>query len=261
MPDPELWAEHPIPANAARRWQIGPLSLWVCGLHREWRVAWWHDEGLQESLEVSSGPIPEAWPEEVEVQRFAAADGATGVRMRPLTSDRPVVARPDASLGVPPGHRVTFFLTTPLWVEVATTAGQPLVAMPTRRLSGTWFGTSTREGQLCYASQTRARLVLDQLPIRPGRVVTEVRVHNQGPDLLPIERVHLPLPHLPLHETEAGVLWTPALTVVRHRDRAQAEVKIDRGAPAAAGRTTLRSPARQAGEPSILVRALGALLS
>lgn len=260
MAPAQPWGKHTLPLHSARSWQIGPLSLWVCSQELQWRVATWHDEARLDELHTEPTDPELPLPEHASLHRFATDSGQHSIGLRPLSADRPVVARPEVPLGLPPGHQATFYMSTPAWVEVSA-GDHPLLAVPTSQLSDTWFGASTREGQLCYASRTQARLLLDQLPKRPGRVVTEVRVRNQGTQTLALERVQIPLPHLALHRTTEGVLWTPSVTVVLHPERADAEVRIAPRPPAAAGGTTPHSEARQLGAPSFLVRALGALLS
>jgi hypothetical protein len=136
-----------------------------------------------------------------------------------------------------------------------------MLDVPTYRPSDTWFGPNTRVGELCYAARTSARLSLDQVVRRPGRAITELRLINDGHDALRIERVKVPVPHLGVFRSEDGVFWTERVDLHRKPDEAQATIEIVPGAPAIAGATTRIAEPRETGTPSILVRALGALLT
>jgi len=255
------WGTREIGPGQAFRWVIGPLELWIEGHPPEWRVATRDEpdaldrfamEGPREGLEA---------PEDARRMRFATASTDQRIALRPRQADRPVVVRTDDALSLPASQTVTFYVSTPIWVELQSGAGQTLTTFPSTRLSDTWFGPSKIEGQLCYASRTSARLRLDQLPLRPGRVRTEIQVRNQGPDPLSIERVQLPAPFLPLFVTPDNVLWTPTVTVLRRGSEPTAEVTIADRPPRVAGPTEPFVPARSRGLPSVVVRALGALLS
>ncbi len=254
------WGDQVIGVGQARRYRIGTLDLWIKCLPREWRIAHVEDREQPDRAE-QLGPGPDLPPPEgAEIMRFGTHPGDEKVILRPRGADRPVVIRPDPALGLPSGESVVFYVSSPVWVEVAADVGRPMVEIPVTRPSDTWFGPSPREGELCYASRTKARLFLSELPPRPGRAITEVRVHNQGHGLIPIERVAIPMPNLSLFATEAGVLWTPSVVVTR-KDQPLAEVQVDSKPSAMAGATRRVSPARRPGAPSFLFRALGALLA
>ena len=245
----------------ARLWHIGPLALHVRCLAREWRVTT-REEPTQVDRFTALGPAAEVpAPEDGTVQRFATVPEDERITLRPQLADRAVVVRPDPALGLPPGHDVTFYMSMPAWVQLVSGQGTPLQGIPVTRPSDTWFGVSRMEGELCYASRTAARLGLDELPRRPGRVITEVHVRNHGTDLLQVERVQVPAPFLPVYATAQHTLWTPSITVVRKGDEPLAEVRVASGPPAHVGPTTLVASARKRGVPLMLVRALGALLT
>src|SRR5690606_5680646 len=101
--------------------------------------------------------------------------------------------------------------------------------------SDTWFGPSTREGELGYAARTNARLDLEQMRPRPSRAVTKVVVRNVGDDNLRIERLNLPVPQLSLFVNRQGLIWTNSITVERDRLGALAKVTTSRRPPEEAG--------------------------
>lgn len=255
------WGSWNIPPGQAHRWVVGPLELWIEGRPSEWRVAVADRPDALDRFVFegpSQGLLP---PEDARELRFATTLEDQRISIEPTPADRPIVVRPQPALSLPSSQSVTFYVSTPAWLELVAGTGGRLVNLPSTRLSDTWFGATTREGQLCYASRTAASLQLESLPLRPGRVRTEIRVRNQGPDPLLIERVQLPAPHLPLFVTRDNVLWTPSVTVVRKGSEPRAEVTVSNGPPAPVGPTERIASARVTGPPNIVVRALGALLA
>jgi hypothetical protein len=84
-------------------------------------------------------------------------------------------------LYVPPAEIATIFVRSPLWLRIEV--GDALIALqevPMLRPSDTWFGPTTMEGELCYASQTYARLNLEKLPIGPHHAGTQVTIQIEG---------------------------------------------------------------------------------
>lgn len=253
------WGTFEVGVNETSSWSIGPLTVWIEGRTREWRISHLHSPDEIDRLAMTpSAASPDPTP---ALLRVATDDADPSVRLRPATADRPMVVRPDSALRLPKGGSTTFYMSTPAWVEIlAAASSTELTAIPTTRPSDTWFGPSRVEGELCYASRTAARLVLEELPRRPGRISTEVRVDNRGADALVIERVQIPLPHLAVFAAGAD-LWTPSVTLTRRGDEPLAEVRVSERPPSAAGSATKVRDARDRGAPTISIRGLGAWLS
>ena len=158
------WGEHDVGQGCARGWHIGPLALHVRCLPREWRVTSREEPGEVHRY-AAFDPAPElAAPEGGMLRRFATVPDDQRITLEPVLADRPVVVRPDPALELPPGQSVTFYVSTPAWVRLLAARATPLVAIPVVRPSDTWFGASTMEGQLCYASRTSARLARRSFP-------------------------------------------------------------------------------------------------
>ncbi|MBX2802620.1 MAG: hypothetical protein KTR31_33380 [Myxococcales bacterium] len=254
------WGDHQTPAGTQRHWEIGSLDLWVERQALQWSVAHAHRPDAVERY-AALGPEPGLpMPGGAVAARFATGSGADQLSLRPVGADRPIVVRPDPALGLAPGRQITFYVGTTVWVSVVG-GGHALLEVPVLRPSDTWFGPSVREGALCYASRTRARLELAELPEVPGRAVTQVTVRNDGANLLHIERVQIPSPQLGIYQMSNGKLWTQSITVLRQRGQPLAEVRVASGPPAEAGTVVKKSPARSKGVSWVVVRALGQWLS
>ncbi|MEX0599628.1 MAG: hypothetical protein WD205_03225, partial [Rhodothermales bacterium] len=119
-----------------------------------------------------------------------------------------------------------------------------LQEIPSYRPSDTWFGSSTVEGELCYAVRTAGRLRLENLPRRLHRAITPIQVRNGGTDALHIGHIQVPVQYLSLFEGEGSYLWTQAVTLSRQASDDQATVRFDEGRiPREVGQTQkLRGP-------------------
>ncbi|MCA9693109.1 MAG: hypothetical protein R3A51_12855 [Nannocystaceae bacterium] len=256
-----VWGQYSLEIGARSRWQIGPLSLWIRRAEAEWRVASLAgDDPLAMTVDYEAACSEPAPPQARRIRCAANSESRT-VTLSPALADRPVVVRPEQPVTLQPGDEVVFYVGSQLWLRIDV--GEPprmLVELPTYRLSDTWFGPSTRVGELCYASKTNARTVLAEVPGRPARALTRVRLRNRGRDNLVLERLKMPVGNLALYIGADGHHWTSQLVVQRDEDGVAAEVHVDPSAPEEAGEVSLlagpRIPTR-----GMFKRAMGALIS
>lgn len=247
------WGTFSLEESTGGKWAIGPSTLWIYRSAGDWRII--HrpstDPVTADPMAQRSAvtvPVP---PDEMEsilaseektlqTSRYSVRDTSESITLRPALADRPVISRPEHPLFVPPGEAVTLYLSTPLWIRVVLAeSDRQLQEMPSHRMSDTWFGPSTREGELCYATRTAGRLHLEHLPVRMHRALTPLRIQNTAQDVLALERVQLPARHLALYETPDDVLWTQRVTMTRTESVAGADVQIKDGPPADADQATL----------------------
>jgi hypothetical protein len=207
----EWLGSHKIPMDSAWFWQLGPLLLHVDNRISEWRVV--GQPGRDHTLAtLASGPVaPDEVPQGGLVARFASRHDENTIALGAALADRPVVVRPETPVWLLGGEQVHFFLSTPLWITVTTAeTGRLLTELPTFRPSDTWFGTSTRTGELAYASRSRAQR---EPSGHPFRATTRLLVINHEADPLRIERIKLPVPSLSLYQDEAGGFWTSVVVM------------------------------------------------
>lgn len=254
------WGEYAIPTGEARRWRIGPATLWLEHRPGEWVVR--QESGgdpFADSLEVAL-PCSRDEVEKLEVPQQRFAEGASAsdrVGLLPRLADRDVISRPEDPFSVLPGADVTVHVGTPLWVEIALLPGpRPVMELPLVRPSDTWFGANSRIGQLCYASRTRCRMRAEDVRWSPHRAVTEVMIRNASSTPLPIERINVPVPMLELWVRDSGALCTSHISYTREGDE-EDQAALDTGAalPGATRIATARV-ARRTG----LVRAFSRLI-
>ena len=275
------WGEYRLPQGVRGLWRVGPLDLQVERRKAGWDLAWRQSGNRRsEDLEVEcpAGEFATRLSDAEDVRRRSilqesgevgdgkAEDGAVGddgLVVTPLAADRPVVTRPDASCLVLPGRTVTLYVSTPLWLRVETRDGETLLEEPTVRLSDTWFGPSTRVGELCYAIRTRAFPDLDELPVLAFRAITRLRIENSSHGELELVRLSLPAPNLSVwcdaDHPERG-LWTSYVVLRRNADGETAEVDVVRGAPPELSRPERVSWPRQRQSRNVVVRAMSAFL-
>jgi len=200
-----------------RGFRIGPMTLWIQRLENEWRIA--HEDSLDpmdESLNLETETPEQSILETKNAVRFSFADDSEEITFSARLADRPVVTRSEYSLNVPAHEEVTAYVSTPLWMVIS--AGRKpklLLEMPLYRPSDTFFGPSTLEGELCYASEAFYRLKLDNQPMLPHRAVTAVLVRNQSDKALSLDLIKLPAPNLSLYRIGENMFCTQDIVYTR----------------------------------------------
>jgi len=253
------WGTFSIDEDTGGRWDVGPSTLWLYRTAQEWRVL--HrptsDPTATDPMAKRSDatvPVPkadmntvlESADDDLQISRYSFRRTEGRVTLQPALADRSVVSRPEHPLYVPPGESVTLYLSTAVWIRVELPDSDRLLQeLPSYRMSDTWFGASTVDGEFCYATRTAGRLQLEHLPRRLHRAVTPLRIKNNGTDALALERVQLPLEHLALYTTPIHGLWTQAVTMTRSEGDQGAGVQIRSGPPGDAGGAELLQKPRK----------------
>lgn len=236
------WGEFGVATG--RRWRIGPLDLWIHRATHEWRVSFQRgDDPLEDTLRPGE-PTDEAPPDSAETLRFGFREVLGKVELRPRLADRSVVVRPANPFYLTGGEEATLYLSSPLWIEVRVgVPWQALCEIPVFQPSDTWSGVRPTAGELCYALVTSARLHLSNLPARPQRAFSALRVRNSTESRIHVERIKVPVPNLSLFATSSGQLWTETVTLELATERERSEVRFD------AGPSILAADARRIGDP------------
>lgn len=252
---PVWWGKQSFEPGQGRHWHMAGMDLCIIRQVREWQFQidrtpaqsednheWHRDDQLPE---VPMG----------ELRRYVLRQTTGDLTLLPRLADRSVVIRPVMPLFVPPGQEVTFYVSTPVWLACHVEGQEtPLLDMPVVRPADTWFGPNTVRGEICYTTQVTGRLELSQLTPRPFRAVTPVRISNLGQDIMPVERINLPVPFLPVYGAESGRLWTPTLHVTAEERQRVPRIRIDSGISTEAGHVALLSPARRGSDEHALIR-------
>lgn len=252
-----VWGQpYSLSSGQTQHHQLGHVRLWVTLLDQEWQIR-------SEVLDLETDPA--GWTETightlpsatVPVQRFIRECQSSTVTFLPALASLPTVIRPFQPLTIPAGGRCTIYVGTLVWIKVCAGEKQTvLTEIPLASPSLTWLGRNTMAGELCYASPTYARLVLEAVPKRPWRAVTPVTLINHREQSLLLERFSLPTPLLSLHLNERGQLWTPGVTVQVETDMNSASLHVESSVLAAAGSCRQVAGAREKMARGRLVRA------
>lgn len=262
-PSKAWWGRFALEHGEAGCWRIGPCSLMVHRLEREWRVTnWYAQDPFDSTVEVN---VPTSMPParaDATVNRFSIRKTSNALTISPVLADRAMVVRPEMPLYILGGEESIIYVNTAVWIRIQT--GEPLKQLhelPSFRPSDTWFGTSTLEGELCYASRTTGRLHLEELPFRPHRAVTPIRIVNRAKDSLLVERVKLPVQYLSLYRTPEHALWTQTVTLTRETSGEFASLQLGKSAPAEVRKAERISEPRHKAERNLVLRAFSALFN
>jgi hypothetical protein len=256
------WGVHEIPLGETRTWWIGPLRLSITRLAHEIQITRWTEgDALAPGLRVAD-PEPIEPPASAEFGRFGFEQSPSAIHVAPLHADRPVVARPEYPFHLPARESATIYVSSPLWLQLRSRAdAQPFYETSLFRPSDTWFGPSTRVGELCYASRTAARLNLENVPVLAQRAVAALHVRNRSAKRLDLERLKLPAPFLSLHASGDGHLWAERVTLLRRGNDDAAELELSRRPPDEAGTTAYVHAAREKPTRGALLRTFGRMLN
>jgi len=263
------WGSVSLSAYEGGRWDVGPSTFWVYRSSHDWRVV-----HRPSTTPVTADPMAQRSAvtvpldvhamtavledDDLHMNRYSVRQTNEAVVLRPARADRSVVSRPEHALAILPDEAVTLYLSTSLWVRIELVESERrLEEGPSHRMADTWFGPSTREGELCYATRTVGRLRLDKVPVRLHRALTPLQVRNRVAEPLALERVQLSAPYLALYATSEDVLWTQAVTMIHREDGEGAAVKIEEGPPADAGEATLMQEPRIASRRGLFTSTFG----
>jgi hypothetical protein len=235
QPSSAWWSRRNVEEGEGLCCVLGPLTLKLFRSVDAWHL-WMSREDIDETRATEARmEHMDRMPATGDAERFVFTPSPKQLCLRPMLADRAVVVRARQSVFIPPGEEAMLYLSSPVWVSIDL--GEPpraLKEIPVLRLSDTWFGPSTREGELCYAARTHARSHLDQVPRRPHRAVTPVKVRNEASTLLPIEKLSLPVPLLSVFGEAASGLWTEEVHLTRSADSDFAALRVIPGRPAQA---------------------------
>lgn len=240
------WGQFELDVDNFGFWQIGPLSLWAHRAQHEWRLSFARSrDRLADALAVEVPGQGTPPPDDATAQRFGFDQSPARLRLRPALPDRPVVIAPESPFSLPPRETAALYVGLPLWIEVFLGDGDtPLLDEPVFRPSDTWFGSSTLRGELCYAARTSARLTLANVPVRPHRAFSEIRIRNTAKTLLTVDRIRIPCREMTLYTDSDSRLWTNTVTLERKTDTSDATVSLQSGPPAIAANTAQVGPPR-----------------
>lgn len=192
------WGEYALEERQTGSLHVGPAKIWIQNLEDEWRIGRSAPGGpFDTHNEVSFPDVSPEWSACEEIYRIASTAGTGAITVVPMLPDRPVITTAEYPLKIPPRQEATIYVSVPLWVQILHgPARDVLVDLPLFRPSDSWFGPTTMEGELCYASRMPYRTVIQNVPLWPHRATTAVGVKNRSETTLQVDRVKVPVRHL-----------------------------------------------------------------
>jgi hypothetical protein len=258
--DGRWWGRFEVSLEGTCAWRIGPLQLYAQRWRQEWRLSWTYgSDPLDTTVGMDHGVAPPQ-SDDLRSARFAFRETDTALELRPRLADRSVVVWPETPLYVPGGEEAVLYVSTTLWVDVSAAEGnRHLIGLSAYRPSDSWFGPNPREGELCYASRSLARLRFEEVVQRPHRALSPITVRNLAADAFLIERLSVPVPQLPLYLAENGQFWTPPLVMERDEDGEQVALRFNEFALPPGLRADRIAEPRQRPDKNVLLKALDRL--
>ncbi|MBA6391325.1 hypothetical protein H4J38_11140 [Colwellia sp. BRX10-3] len=256
------WGEFTFSLQQQRCWQFGDRSIILKRDENEWNS--WNLETVTENDQamIVGEPDDDCCMKAAKFGRYLQQNTSDKIQVLPLLADRSVVTRPDTPLTLLAGEKARLYVSTPIWFSAKLLPkGECLLDLPFWRPSDSWFGPSTRVGQICYAKYTAARIQLNNIEKRPHRAITPITVINNHNEALTIERISVPVTLLHLYADQEHQLWTTGISVHRDGHSDNVELHLDKHAPVEANAPVLISNPRVATEQSILIRSISSLFA
>lgn len=255
------WGRFSLRVGERGLWHVGPMRLLVSRGRQEISVHYRENAEPRDARWFECPTAASLDGPGLVRKRFTFAEAPEVVWVRPALADRAVVVYPEDPFYVTAGESVTLYCSTPLWIRVEAGPNRMmLMESAIERPSDTWIGPSTREGELCYATQTTARLDRASVQRHPHRAMTELRIRNAANDTLRLERVNLSVPYLSIYGSRDGGLWTESVVLERTSSATIGRLQI--GHPPVPSEAEKITPARLISEPGgVLVRAFSALFN
>ena len=253
------WGEFTFELHEKKCWSVGERAILLKREAAEWNV--WNIESLEEDNDifVSDGEKFSV-SNSAAIGRFLEKSTSEKIKVFPLLADRTVIARPSTPFTILAREKIQLFISTPIWFYAETLPNRKcLVDLPFWRPSDSWFGSSTIDGQLCYAKYTSAKTELEELELHPHRATTSIMVINSHDNALTINRINVPVNYLHLYSDDKSQLWTSRITIEIEDESADVELIIEKGFPAEFEPLTFISNPRNSSDHGKLIRRISNL--
>lgn len=210
---------------------VGALELYINLLENEWRFRHCYvsedETGIEKPIQLSL--LDTMLRDDLQPMRFICSESTNSLQIRPQLANKSIVAKPLIPVFLPSKQSVTIYISTPLSLALFLDKQKnSILEIPTIKLSDTWFGPKPHIGELCYSSRFSGRISLSELPKRASRIITPVKITNNGADNLKLEKISIPCDYLAVYLSKNNELWTPTLSILRETDKNKTEVSISK---------------------------------
>ncbi|MCC5926712.1 MAG: hypothetical protein JJU41_09165 [Bacteroidetes bacterium] len=217
-----LWNASIVPQTEHTRIGVGPLNLFFKKSLNEIWIA----------TDRTQVEYPE--PESLVWQRWAFADEAATLKVKPLLPDMQVSVRPEHAFRLVPNARINVYTRIPVWVGIYNGSDDKhkLIEVPSVELSKTWFGDFF-SGSLSYGLRTRARREITPDMFQAHTIICTMNIQNaSGGDLL-IEKINILVERLSIFIKD-GQLWSDEMDITFKGGDQHSEITMQGTAPGSA---------------------------
>lgn len=186
------WGSFLIEEEQSHFFKIGDLVTCVDRFNQKWHITTYH-EGQQ--------PL-----------KTFAAQTSNEITLKPILPDRALLSLLDRPCYIPLGDTLLVYISVPLWIQIS--AGKPATVLDefaTEVLADTWFGKSTRTGELCYNNPIHGSPRLEDLTQDSTHAIIPVSIENRTKSTNLLHELKIPLEHLSLYSDKKNRLWTEHL--------------------------------------------------
>ncbi|HQW57867.1 MAG TPA: hypothetical protein PK583_02805 [Gammaproteobacteria bacterium] len=225
------WGTFLIEEEQSRFFKIGQLVTCVDRFNHKWHITTYH-EGEQ------------------PFKTFAAQTSNT-INLKPMLPDRALLSLLDRPCYIPLGETLRVYISVPLWIQIS--AGNPITILDefaTETLADTWFGKSTRAGELCYNNPIHGSPRLEDLPQDSTHAIIPVSIENRTKGTNLLHELKIPLDNLALYSDKKNRLWTEDVHLCQE-DTNSLETLTVKNAPLPLSDLQLVSPARVMIKPGL----------
>ncbi len=225
------WGSFLIEEEQSRFFKIGQLVTCVDRFNHQWHITTYH-EGEQ------------------PFKTFAAQTSNT-ISLKPVLPDRALLSLLDRPCYIPLGETLQVYISVPLWIQIS--AGHPSTVLDefaTETLADTWFGKSTRAGELCYNNPIHGSPRLEDLSQDSTHAIIPVSIENRTKGTNLLHELKIPLDNLALYSDKKNRLWTEHLHLYQE-DSDSLETLVVKSPPLPSSDLQLVSPARVMIKPGL----------
>ncbi len=214
------WGATDIQQEKCLQLLCGDLQLEILPKDNEWLVQYQLSKDLTVfKAELSYIEESDESTEFENKQRFVSNTLPDHVILQPALADRSITCKPKVTVTLFPKQQISLFVGLPLWLQLHMDGVETAILdIPTVRISDSWFGPDTRHGIICYASTNNEQLDLKPTINHGTRATLEVSVKNNSDQILSLDKVSIPVPHLALYVDKEGKFCTRRMTLTSEQD-------------------------------------------
>lgn len=225
------WGTFSFDLGECLHWQLANCSFYIERDSNQWRIFYNYVKEVPNNEIKIAEAIAKPTLENSIDNYYVLEKTTPHITVIPALANRSQVTRPEMPFYIAAHEQIILYVSSPIWARIETgKALRVLQEIPLQRLSDTWFGENTQEGELCYASLSRCRTQLDTSTLLPYRATTQIIIQNHRSENLLIQRIKLPLPFLSLFTNKDGNLWTETLSIEATSD-GQISTTIEKTTP------------------------------